>query len=43
MHPDDLMKSDLLCELLLTAGGSLLLLLLLVIVVLAVTQVSAQI
>ena len=43
MHPDDLMKSDLLCELLVTAGGTLILLILLLVVVVVLTQVFAQI
>jgi hypothetical protein len=42
MHPEDLMKSDLQCELLVKAGGMVILLFLLLIMVLALTQVSAQ-
>ena len=42
MHPEDLMKSDLLCEVLLRAGGTLILVFLFLILVLALTQVAAQ-
>ena len=42
MPPDDLMKRDVLCEVLVRAGGMLILLLLFVVLVLALTQVSAQ-
>jgi hypothetical protein len=42
VHPDDLMKPDVLCEVLVRAGGMLILLLLFVVLVLALTQVSAQ-
>jgi hypothetical protein len=42
MHPDDLMKPDLPCEVLVKAGGMLILLFLFLILVLALTQVSAQ-
>jgi hypothetical protein len=42
VHPEDLMKSDLLCEVLVKAGGVGILLFLFLILVLALTQVSAQ-
>ena len=43
MHSDDLIKPDLLCEVLVKAGGMLILLFLFPILVLALSQVSAQI
>jgi hypothetical protein len=42
MHPEDLMKSDLLCEVLVKAGGMVILLFLFLILVLALTRASAQ-
>ena len=42
MHPEDLMKSDLLCEILVKAGGVVILVFLLLILMMALTQVSAQ-